>query len=315
MDEERYREAETAFWAAYGLEPAERRVRLATTGTEVRVQIVGEGPPVLFLHGGPNAGTTWAPIVGAFEGCTRLVVDRPGTGLSEPWPAIVERSNLERFADRFVADVLDGLGIERAHVVASSLGGYLALRSAAATPERFHRMVQMACPAFAPGMRTPPFMRLMSMGWFRRFTGLFPPNEKVGDVILRQIGHGASLDAGRIPQAFKDWYLDLQRYTETMEHDGELIGSVVSIRGFDPALTLSDELLAAVATPTLFLWGEDDAFGGREVAERLVELVPGASLVVLPRAGHLPWLDDPEGIGRRARDFLVGAEDLQPGTR
>ncbi len=315
MDEERYREAEATFWAGYGIEPRERRVRLATTGTEVRVQVVGEGPPILFLHGGPNAGTTWAPIVGAFEGFTRFIVDRPGTGLSEPWPAIVERQDLERFADRFVADVLDGLGVERAHVVASSFGGYLALRSAAAAPERIVRMVQMACPAFAPGMRTPPFMRLMSMGWFRRFTGLFPPNGKVGDMILRQIGHGASLDAGRIPQAFKDWYLDLQRYTDTMENDGNTIGSAVSIRGFDPALTLPDELIAAVTTPTLFLWGEDDAFGGRDVAERLAELMPNAPLEMFPGSGHLPWIDFPEDIGPRAAAFLAGAEAADGGPR
>ncbi len=142
------------------------------------------------------------------------------------------------------------------------------------------------------------------MGWFRRFTSLFPPNEKIGDSMLRQIGHGASLDAGRIPQAFKDWYLDLQRHTDTMENEGELIGSAATIRGFDPALTLPDELLASVTVPTLFLWGEDDGFGGRDVAEEVVSLMPNAELEMIPESGHLPWLDFPAEIGRRTRAFL-----------
>jgi len=304
MDEGKYRAAEKLLWQGFGFDPSEQMITLATTGTEVRVQVIGHGPPVLFIHGGPNAGSTWSPIVNAFEGYMCLLVDRPGTGLSEPFPAVSDREVLFRFGDRFVDDVLTGLGIDRAHVVASSFGGFLALRSAVVTPHVFDRMVQMACPAMAPGMMTPPFMRLMSMGWFRRFTGLFPPSARVSDSILRQIGHGASLDAGRISQPFKDWYLDLQRYTDTMKNDGEMIGSAASLRGFDPAITLPEELLASVTVPTLFLWGEDDGFGGRDIAENVASLMPNAELVMLPESGHLPWLDFPDDIGRRTRAFL-----------
>lgn len=304
MDEVKYREAEELLWKGVGFDPSERVITLSTTDTKARVQVIGDGPPVLFIHGGPNAGSTWAPIVEAFEGYTCLLIDRPGTGLSEPFPAVSDHNVLFRFGDRFVDDVLTGLGLDHAHVVASSFGGFLALRSAAVTPQRFDRMVQMACPAMAPGMQTPPFMRLMSMRWFRRFTGLFPPNARIGDNILRQIGHGASLDAGRISQPFKDWYLDLQRYTDTMKNDGEMIGSGASLRGFDPALTLPDDLFASVAVPTLFLWGEDDGFGGREVADNVTSLMPNAELVMLPESGHLPWLDFPDDVGRRTREFL-----------
>jgi len=164
----------------------------------------------------------------------------------------------------------------------------------------------MACPAMVPGMKTPPFMRMMSMTWFRLFTGLFPPNQRVRDSILRQSGHKASLDAGRIPQFISDWYLDLQRYTDTMENDGEMIGAAASLRGFDPAVTLPDDLISSVAVPTLFLWGEDDGFGGRDVAENVVSLMPNAELVMLPESGQLPWLDFPDDIGRRTRAFLDG---------
>ena len=304
MNEAKYREAEEQLWRGVGHQPSERMITLRSTGTTVRIQVIGEGPPVLFIHGGPNAGSTWAPIVGAFAGYTCLLIDRPGTGLSQPLSGVSDPEVLFRLGDRFVDDVLAGLSLERAHVVASSFGGYLALRSAAATPHRFDRMVQMACPAMVPGMMTPPFMRLMSMTWFRRLTGVLPPSPKVSDTILRQIGHGKSLDAGRISQPFKDWYLDLQRYTDTMKNDGEMIGSAASLRGFDPAITIPDELLSSITVPTLFLWGEDDGFGGREVARNVVSLMPSAELVMLPESGHLPWLDFPDEIGAQTRAFL-----------
>lgn len=308
MNEANYRESEARLWNTIGLQPDEKMVELETTGTQVRVQLVGSGPPVLFIHGGPNSGSTWVPIVEALDGYTCLLVDRPGTGLSESLNAVPDATAFIRFANHFVRDVLSGMDIDRADVVASSLGGYIALLSAATSPERFGHMVQMACPAMAPGMLTPPFMKLIRMKWFRKFTSVFPPNALISDNILRQIGHGKSLDAGRISQSFKDWYLDLQRYTDTMEHDGNLIGSFNSGGGWDQTLTLTDELLTSIETQTLFLWGVDDGFGGDDVARRTVAPMPNATLEMIDDSGHLPWLDFPTEIGARTRSFLSTGE-------
>src|SRR6185503_5068467 len=140
MDEQRYREAERALWEWAGVQPTEQRVRLEPFGVTVRVQEAGEGPPVLFIHGGPNAGSTWVPLVGHMAGFRSIVLDRPGTGLSDPYP--VDEQTLPAFADGLVASVLDAVSVDRAHVVGSSFGGFLALRSAAATPDRVSRMVQ-----------------------------------------------------------------------------------------------------------------------------------------------------------------------------
>lgn len=295
-----YRAAEATFWASIGREPTtEHQVRLPTTGTTVRVQEVGEGPPVLFLHGGPNTGSTWLPMLEHLHGWRCLLVDRPGTGLSAPYP--VTASNLPRIGARIVAEVLDGLGVARAHVIASSFGGHLALRSAAAHPDRFDRMVQMAAPAMIPGDRLPPFMRLMAQGWVRRVMGALPPSERVNRQILRQIGHGRSLDTGRIPPALTDWYLAMQQHTDTMRNDGEMIGHALP---HIESIQLTDELLAQVYVPTLFWWGADDTFGGEEVARQLVRSMPEATLTMVAEAGHLPWLDDPAGAAAAASSFL-----------
>jgi 2-hydroxy-6-oxonona-2,4-dienedioate hydrolase len=136
MDENRYRQAERALWAHPGPSPTEHRVRLARSGVHVRVQEVGSGPAVLFIHGGPNSGSTWALLAALLPEYRCLIVDRPGTGLSEP--LYLNPATALEFADGFGAEVLDGLALERAHLVVSSFGGYISLRSAAArTIRRF----------------------------------------------------------------------------------------------------------------------------------------------------------------------------------
>lgn len=310
MDEARFREAEQRLWGAVGRTPRERRFILAATGTEVRVQEVGEGDPVLFIHGGPNCGSTWAPMLRQFDGFRCLLVDRPGTGLSEPYP--VTASNLASFGAGFVPGVLDGLEISRAHVVASSFGGHLALRSAAAHPHRFLHMVQMAAPAMVPGAVYPPFMKLMTSSFVRRVINLFPPTHYVNRSIFRQIGHGQSLDADVIPQVFLDWYVAVGRYTDTLRNDGNMIGSIVPA---GELVTLSEALLASVTTPTLFLWGSDDGFGGEDNARFVSEFLPNSHLVMIPDAGHLPWLDDPDFVAHRTAVFLAARSPADASRR
>jgi pimeloyl-ACP methyl ester carboxylesterase len=302
MNERAYRDAERRFWASIGRQPDERFVPLAVTGTRVRVLEVGEGDPVLFLHGGPNAGSTWVPLVEHLDGVRCLIVDRPGTGLSEPCD--LRAATLPEVGARFVGDLLDGLELERAHVVASSFGGHLALRSAAHDPSRFLRMVQMACPALVPGDTAPPFMRSLGNPVVRWLASRLPPTRRGSEDVLRQIGHGASLDAGRLPPAMDAWYDALQRHTDTRAHDFALIADVIRHRS---EVGLTPDLLAVADVPTLFLWGADDAFGGETVARSLVAAMPDAELIIIDEAGHLPWLDFPERLARDVAAFLAPA--------
>jgi pimeloyl-ACP methyl ester carboxylesterase len=304
MNEARYRQTEEKFWAWAGITPSEQMTQLPRHHVRVRVQVAGQGAPILFVHGAPISGSAWLPVVPHLDGFRCYLLDRPGTGLSDPLPAPLSVETLPAFADSFIVDVLDALGLARAHLVVHSFGGYLGLRAAAAHPERFDRMVQAGCAAFVPNLSVPPFVRLMTIGLVRQIVNALPPNELSEKMLLRQIGHGASLDAGRIPQPFLDWHLAMQRDTDTMRNEGDMIGRLGSPRGFDPALTLSETLLRSVAVPTLFLWGEEDGFGGPKTARGVAGLLPKAELELLPRSGHLPWLDDPGHVARAAAAFL-----------
>lgn len=82
---------------------------------------------------------------------------------------------------------------------------------------------------------------------------------------------------------------------------------------------LTADLLGSVTTPTFFLWGADDRFGGEHDARMVTGMMPESELVMMPDAGHLPWLDDPLSAAIRVREFLERAQvsgrvDLEPHT-
>lgn len=303
MDEARYREAEAELWASEELTPHERWITLRTTGTRVRVQETGEGDPVLFVHGGPNAGSTWVPLAPHVPGRRLLFVDRPGTGLSEHHP--MDLTTLRAFTDTFTADVLDELEVDRADVVASSFGSWVTLRGAVAHPDRVRSMVHLGCPAFVPGFRIIGMMRVLASP-LRHLIFRLPPNERAANMTLRAIGHGASIDADRLPPALAPWYTALQAHTDTYVNEANIIAMCAGpIRGFDPRLEMDAATLATIVAPTRLVWGADDTFGGEDVGVALRDALPDADLVVLRDSGHLPWLDDPARVGALITEHLA----------
>ena len=304
MDEGRYRAAEQRLWQSHGVTPIEHRLHLSRNDVAVRVQEVGEGTPVLFIHGANTSGASWAALASRLRDHRCLVLDRPGTGLSEQIRGPIDANRVAGLADTLVVDVLDALGLEQAHLVATSLGGYIGLRSAAAHPDRLGRMVQFSWPVGAPIDWLPWFMRVMAIPGVGRLVAAMPASERSVRMTFRRIGHGVSLDAGDITQEDLDTYLAMLRHTDTMRNElGSSRVFVSPVRGLRQML-LPPDLLAKVRTPTHFIWGEHDPFGSPKTGRDLVALLPDATLEVVAGAGHAPWLDDLDGCAAAVRAHL-----------
>ena len=215
---ERYRQAERALWAHYGLNPAERWVELKQPPARLRLLEAGSGAPVLFVHGTAGPGS-WPALVRELRGFRCLVLDRPGWGLS----SAVGFAGHEYQA--LVADmlrgVLDGLGLDRAHVVGGSIGDVWALRLAARHPARVNRVVLLGGGPVVPQVRVPPVIRLIASPAGALMVRM-PANPQRVRSILRNSGHGASLDAGRFPEPFIDWRVALERDTHSMRNEREM---------------------------------------------------------------------------------------------
>lgn len=189
VNERRFREAERRLWQSVGVAPTERRLHLGRANCEVRVQEVGAGPAVVFVHGASNGGSSWASLVARLGGFRCILLDRPGCGLSEPLAAPPDGiAGIEAYADSLIADLLDALGLAGSHVVATSYGGYFAFRGAAAHPDRIDRILEFSWTVGAPMARVPPVMRLGSVGGVGWLMARVPPTERAVRMMLRQIG-------------------------------------------------------------------------------------------------------------------------------
>ena len=306
MNEERYREAEQRLWRSLGVAPTERRLHLDRTGTTVRVQEVGEGPAVVFVHGGSISGASWAPLVSKLDGFRCVLLDRPGCGLSPPViTGFADVQKFEAFADALIVDVLDALEIASAHVVSTSFGGYIALRSVAAHPERIGRMVEFGWTIGAPVGRWPLVMRLANVPTLGLLLASVPPNRRAARAILRGIGLRQALEAGRITEEMLDWFVSLLRDTDTMRNELKAGPRIIYARGgMNEDILLPAGLLASIQTPIYFLWGAEDPLGGAEIARQFVKHFPNAELELMPGAGHAVWMDDAEHAAAATRKFL-----------
>ena len=305
MDEQRYRQAEATLWEAENARPSERPLDLERSGATIRVQEVGTGDPVVFIHGASNGGSSWASLAARLEGFRCILLDRPGCGLSPPLRCrLTDMTQLGSFADGLIVDVLDALGIEEAHVIGTSFGGYFALRAAAAHPDRIVDVVTLSWSFGAPVAATPAVMRVAMLPVLGRLAARFPPNERTARLMLKQIGLRHALESGRFGAVEMAWFLSLLRDTDTMRNEIEATPRVVTLRGFNEDTLLSPSLLAQVECPVYLLWGEDDPMGGAEIARRFAAQLPDADLELLPDAGHTPWMDDPDHVAERVGAFL-----------
>lgn len=297
MDEVAFRAAEQQMWSSVGIAPEERFV------AGMRVQEAGTGPPVLFVHGGSNSGVSWATLIADVASAFRcIVIDRPGCGLS---PKRSQRFDdvdaLRAEAGTFVGRLLDGLGLDRAHVVATSFGGLLALHSAAAEPERVDRMVLFGWSVGAPTQRIPFVMRVASTRGLGRLMTKVPVNARMVRSLLKRIG---------VTQPSDDvvaCFTALLRHTPTMRNEIDAGPKIIGLRGLNESILIPPETLRQVRTPTLFLWGTADPFGGADVARAFSAGVPNASLELIDGAGHAPWLDEPTRSAQALTGFLGGS--------
>ena len=315
-DETRYRSAERRLWDSFTLDPTEQRVHLHHLDVTVRVQEIGEGPPVVLVHGASVAGTSWANLVQGLGGFRCIILDRPGCGLSDPMPGDAGRADTEavkRAGDLLIPDLLDALGLQRADVLGTSFGGFFALRAAAAAPERIGRVVLYSWSMGVPMDHTPLVMRFAGIPGIGQMGARMPISRTAAKLMLRQVGLKGAIDSGKFNAEMLDWFVALLRSTPTLANEIRSTPKVITpVKGVNEAMLFTDGLLDRVTSPTYCFWGEDDPNGGAETAKQFVARLPQCTLELVAHAGHAPWIDEPERATASTRAFLNGRRSRWP---
>ena len=208
-----------------------------------------------------------------------------------------------------VADVLrgalDALEMARADVVGASIGNLWAFRLASRHPARVGRVVLLGGGPIVAESDAPRIVRLIASPIGAIMVQLRQNPGRVR-AFMRQAGHGASLDAGRIPEEYIRWRVAFERETDSMPNERDMVRAIVSWRtGLRPGLTFDDAELAAIQQPTLLVYGTADPVGTVDIWRRVADLLPRGELQLVHRAGHMPWLDDPSGVADQISRFLA----------
>jgi 2-hydroxy-6-oxonona-2,4-dienedioate hydrolase len=302
---ERYRRIERALWDHYGLEPTERFIDLGSPSVRLRVLEIGSGEPLLFVHGTVGPGS-WPVLVRELPGFRCVVIDRPGWGLSS---AInFTKYEYKAVAADILRGALDALALDRAHVVGGSIGNVWALGLAARHPSRVGRVVLMGGSPLAPEIHVPGIIRLLASPIGAIMVRLPDRPERVRS-ILRQSGHGASLDDGRIPDVFVNSRVALGRETASMRNERDMVRTIVRGNAFRPGLTFDDAEFASIQTPALYVYGTADPVGTVDIWRRVVGLLPRGELKLLDGAGHMPWFDGPSQVAADVTRFLTESSE------
>jgi 2-hydroxymuconate-semialdehyde hydrolase len=252
---------------------------------------VGEGPPVLLIHGSGPGVTGWAnwrlTIPALATRFRVLAPDMVGFGYTER-PADVQY-NMDNWVSHIIG-FMDALGIERAHVVGNSFGGGLALALAIRAPQRVARLVLMG----SAGLSFPITEGLdrvwgytPSLANMRSLLDVFSFNRSLLSEDLARMRYEASIRPG-FQEAFGRMFPAPRQ------------------RGVD-GLASPETAIRALEHPTMIVHGREDQVIPLASSYRLFDLIAKAQLHVFGECGHWTQIEHADRFNRLVGDFF--AED------
>ncbi len=233
-------------------------------GRRANYLVAGRGEPVVLLHGLCGSSLWWSRNMESLAWRHRVyALDLPGFG------SLGRRSRFELAkAAAWVRDWMRAVGLERAHIVGHSMGGYIAMRLAATEPQAVARLALVA-PAGVP------------MG--RSLVGQLYP---------------LTMAAVRSAPSF----------LPILAYDTLRAGPLTAARaGIDLLAQDVRDAARQIEAPTLLVWGRHDPLVPPAHGAVLRHQLPNARLLLLDRAGHMPMYDRPRRFNAALLAFLRGA--------
>jgi len=270
-----------------------RRPETAARSAEVNAQInginlaysdQGRGLPLVFLHAFPFNRTMWEPQLTALSSRFRVVtVDLRGHGESD---APLWRYTLDLFADD-VSGLLDHLSIQQAVLIGLSMGGYLIFSFYRRYADRVKGLV-------LADTRAEPDSPEQTAWRIRLAQRVY--QEGAGAVAAEMLPKLLA------PTSYQTNPALVQKVRAIMVDSriSGIVGDLMAISERSDAVPL----LSTITCPTLVLVGEMDALTTPAENKRIADGISGARFQIIPSAGHLSNLEQPEVFSEAVRSFL-----------
>jgi pimeloyl-ACP methyl ester carboxylesterase len=264
-------------------------------GSRVSYVEIGEGEPLLFVHGISGCWQNWLENLPHLSAGRRAIaLDLPGFGASPmpSWPLDIPAYG------RLVHDFCEKLAIEGATLVGNSMGGFIAAEAATSGPGRFERLVLVSAAGILNTWNPETRATLTAWAW-KRFG---PDFARRGHAIVSR------------PRARAAVFGPFVRYPGRLREDlllEQIEGGLIQAEGFGAALqaTIRHDIrdrLGAIEVPALIVWGLSDRVVPAAAAISYHRRIPGSRLEIFERTGHLPQLERPLRFNRLLDEFLAG---------
>jgi pimeloyl-ACP methyl ester carboxylesterase len=261
--------------------PEVRRLKLWQDRIETDVEISGNGPPLVWLHGpwGLNRDRTFVERLAS--GNTVHAPRFPGTTRGHP-DAV---HSLEGWHDLVVyyGELLDKLGLAAPAIAGHSFGALLAAEIAAAAPKSVGRLVLIdPVGLWRDDLPVKNWMVLSDKA--RRSTLFAEPDGE---------GSKRFFEVPSDPEARVD---SLSQMVWSQACTGKFVWPIAD-RGFS-------RRAHRVAAPTLIVWGKADSIIAPAYAQEFGSRIAGSRIELIDKAGHLPHLEQPDAVAKVVRGFL-----------
>jgi 3-oxoadipate enol-lactonase len=248
----------------------------------IAVETDGQGDPILMIHGLGGTSNVWSSVLPSLPRHKAIRFDLPGSGRSD---RVEGALTIERFMQAALR-VCGAVGVERAHVMAHSLGTIVAFHLAASEP-RLVRSLALFGPLLAP-----------------------PDTVRPG---LRARGEKARSEGAIGMQAIADTLLQASTASETRRRQpvaAALVREILMRQCPDGYARTCDALadarpadVARISCPTLLVTGDEDVVAPAQSVRQIGERIPGARVEVLPRCGHWTTVEKPNECGDLLQRF------------
>jgi pimeloyl-ACP methyl ester carboxylesterase len=274
--------------------------RLELPGATVNYAEVGEGDPILFVHGLAGCWRNWLENLPWFGREYRAIaLDLPGFGDSPKPSWDISMANY----GRLVHDFCERLGIDRvAALVGNSMGGFVSTEAVIQRPERFDRLVLVS----AAGVSFAEARDRRTQALARAIEAAAPFLTGDREFFLKR-PWGRQFAFGRVfrnPRKLRPELL-LEQTRPGLSAPG-FADAMTAIVGYD-----TRERLTEIEIPTLVVWGLNDHIVPVEAALGYHRLIPRSRLEIFERTGHLPQLERPSRFNPLVRDFIESSRPLQ----
>ncbi len=266
----------------------EPRIQYARTedGLRIAYQRAGSGPPLVLLHGFIVDSRVWRRQM---EDLSRdfdvIAWDAPGCGESSD-PA--EEFTMAEFAD-CLAELIEHAGVSSAHVLGLSWGGTLAVEFHRKYPARVRSLILADTYAGWAGS-------LGQDAAAQRLTRCLRESElPAEDWVPEWVPDAFS---GSAPQELLDELASVMS-------EFHPVGFRAMSRAMMPDFS---DTLSQIGVPTLLIWGDDDKRATLSSGQMMHDSIRGAQLVVIPGAGHVSNMEQPERFNTEVRKFIMGLD-------